>query len=387
MLDKLFETTWWKYVLLILAFLIALFSLLYTNKLVNKLSEEEKKKVELWADAYKHLNLLDDEAGDITFVLEVIRNNESVPVILVDENDNIISYKNLDLEKSQNKQYLAEQLEIMKTGHDPIVIEYLEGSRNYIYYQDSIIVQQLRYFPYIQLLVISIFLFISYLAFNASQRYEQNRVWVGMAKETAHQLGTPLSSLMAWVEYFKEMPETKIDESIVKELEKDLNRLTVVTERFSKIGSSPVLKKENLYEILGGMVEYLNTRVSRKIKIVLDASGFEEYRVFLSRPLFEWVIENMSKNSIDAMDGNGSVILRLSESNRHIFIDVIDEGKGIPHTHFEKVFKPGYSTRKRGWGLGLSLAKRIIKDFHKGDIFVKESELNVGTTMRIKLPK
>jgi signal transduction histidine kinase len=385
MFDKLYEKKWWKYALLIFAFLIAVMSLLYTNSLVDRLSKEEKRKAELWANAYKHLNQMGDEMGDITFLLDVIRSNETVPVILVDENDNIVSAKNLNEDRINQEAYLREQLEIMKAGHAPIEIEYAEGAKNYIYYKDSVIVQQLRYFPYAQLFVISIFLLVAYLAFNASRRYEQNRVWVGMAKETAHQLGTPLSSLIAWVEYFKEAGELKLDKSIVTELEKDLNRLTVVTERFSKIGSSPILKKENMLEVLNQSVEYFNTRISKKISIKFNNHGNEDIHAFISRPLFEWVIENLLKNAIDAMNGEGSIVIELSETNRHIIIDISDTGKGIARSDFENVFKPGFSTRRRGWGLGLSLAKRIISNYHKGEIFVKESEIGKGTVMRIRL--
>lgn len=384
-MNFLFLKEWWKYFLLIFAVLIGAFSLLYTNNLVHELSEEEKRKIELWASANKLVNEVDDDSEALNFLSEVIRKNETVPVILVDEEHNIIDSRNLDEDRSDDEEYLRSQLDIMESQHEPIMIEHSE-TRNYIYYKESNLVRQLRIFPYVQLLIISIFVGIAYLAFNASRKYEQNRVWVGLAKETAHQLGTPLSSLMAWVTYLESKDDKSLDDTVVQELKKDVERLQLVTDRFSKIGSSPALRKVDIYQLVQDSVQYLSNRLSKNVTVNVEKEGDEECYAFVSPPLFGWVIENLTKNAMDAMPGGGELTFRISPQKNNIFIDVIDTGKGIPSTYHEKIFEPGYTTRKRGWGLGLSLARRIIQYYHKGKLFVKESEPDKGTTLRIKLP-
>ncbi len=373
----------WKLFLLIAAVIIGISSLWYTNKLVNKLSEEERKKVELWADAARQLADVSINAGDIGFTLNVLQSNTTVPAILTDEKNNIISKKNLDTLRENDNAYLQEELRIMQEQHPPIEVKFGNGQKNFIYYKDSVLLNQLRYYPYFQLAVIALFLLVSYLAFSTSRKAEHNQVWVGMAKETAHQLGTPLSSLMAWVEYLKE----KVNGEHLTEIEKDINRLNTITERFSKIGSAPALKKENVLEVLEHSVAYIKTRTSSHVSFSL--TNLQSHQVFapLNAPLFEWVLENLFKNAIDAMSAEGSINISVLDQQQFVYIDVADNGKGIPKSKFKTVFKPGYTSKNRGWGLGLSLSKRIVEEYHNGQIFVKSSDLNKGTTFRIVLKK
>lgn len=375
----------WKLLLLIAAILIGALSLWYTNRLVKRLSEEERKKVELWAQGTRELATMTDDGGPIGFIFEVITNNNTVPVILANEENEIISFRNLDSLKSREPKYLEQQLAKMKEERAPIVISLPNGQENYIYYRESLLLTQLRYYPYFQLGVIALFLLVSYLAFSASRKAEQNQVWVGMAKETAHQLGTPLSSLMAWVEYLKLKKDP--NDKYITEVEKDIKRLNTITERFSKIGSAPALNKENLAEVLQHSVDYMKSRVSSKLKIKLNAPETKNIYVPMNAPLFEWVIENILKNAIDAMQGIGSITIQLNENGQHSFIDIADTGKGLSKSQYKTIFKPGYTTKSRGWGLGLSLSKRIIEEYHKGQIFVKHSQQGKGTTFRIILPK
>ncbi len=375
----------WKLLLLAAAILIGLLSLWYTNNLVKKLSEEERKKVELWAEASRQLADISVESGDVGFTLNVLQNNNTVPAILTDEQMRFVSGKNLDSTKAGDSSYIKHELEIMRKQHEPIEIVFANNQKNFIYYRDSDLLNQLRYYPYFQLGIIALFLIVSYLAFSTSRKAEQNQVWVGMAKETAHQLGTPLSSLMAWVEYLK----TQVNEnkSHIPEIEKDLNRLNTITERFSKIGSAPSLKKENVMEVITNSISYIRTRSSSKVEFVVNNE--QNYEVFapLNVPLFEWVLENLFKNSIDAMSGEGSISINVLDQQQFVYIDITDTGKGIPKSKFKTVFKPGYTSKSRGWGLGLSLSKRIIEEYHDGHIFVKSSEQNTGTTFRIVLKK
>jgi signal transduction histidine kinase len=375
----------WKLLLMVAAFFIGAASLWYTNRLVQQLSEEERKKVELWAQGTRELATMTDDGGPIGFIFEVITNNNTVPVILVNEEDEIISFRNLDSLKSLEIRYLTQQLNKMKEEKPPIVITLPNGQENYIYYRESTLLTQLRFYPYFQLGVIALFLLVSYLAFSASRKAEQNQVWVGMAKETAHQLGTPLSSLMAWVEYLK-LKQDKEDKYIV-EVEKDINRLNTITERFSKIGSAPALNNENLAEVLQHSLDYMKSRVSAKLKMKLNSPETKAILVPMNAPLFEWVIENLLKNAIDAMKGIGSITINLTENNHQAIIDLTDAGSGLSKAQFKTIFKPGYTTKSRGWGLGLSLSKRIIEEYHGGQILVKASYPGKGTTFRIILPK
>lgn len=396
---------YWKLLLLLFAMFIGVFSLWYTNALVQKLAQEEEKKIQQWAEAtklivstgfmedfsslrevdtnqYHQLDLLMNEVNN--FLSNIQKQNVTIPVILTDEKDNIISHRNLDNDKANDTLYLTKQLQLMEEEHEPIIIELYANSKNYIYFKNSLLLTQLKYYPYFQLSVIALFMLVSYLAFSASRRSEQNRVWVGMSKETAHQLGTPISSLMAWLEMLKS--EKGADETIVREMEKDVSRLNIITERFSKIGSAPALQNENLVQVIGHAVNYLQSRSSSKVKFAVEYSS-NTIQAPLNVPLFEWVIENLSKNAIDAMDGIGAITFTIREENKQVVIDITDTGKGIPKSKFITVFNPGYTTKKRGWGLGLSLVKRIVEDYHKGTIIVLQSEVNKGTTFRIILNK
>ncbi len=373
----------WKKLLLILALLISAGSLWYTNRLVIKLQEEEKKKIEIWAKATGSLSSTTVDT-DVQFQLEIIQNNSTIPAILTNSNNEKQSCINLDSLKSLDPNYIKEQIAEMKAQHAPIEINFDGNKKNYIYYKDSTILTQLKYYPYFQLLVIALFLFVSYLAFSTSRKAEQNQVWVGMAKETAHQLGTPLSSLIAWLEIIK--GKSPNDEFVI-ELEKDVQRLSTITDRFSKIGSAPALKKENLTTVIENAIGYIRTRSSSKVVFSLENSQQYDVEAPLNIALFDWVLENIFKNAIDAMSGEGNIHVKITDQQQFAYIDISDTGKGIPKSKYKDVFKPGFTSKSRGWGLGLSLSKRIVEEYHEGQIFVKSSELNKGTTFRIVLKK
>ena len=374
----------WKLILLVAALLIGMGSLWYTNQLVNKLSEEERKKVELWAEATRQISDTNADVGDISFPLSVLTNNITVPVILTDAKRKVISIRNLDSSKANDKQYLLQELAIMKSQREPIEISFAGNQKNYIYYKDSYLLTQLRYYPYFQLAVIALFLIVSYIAFSTSRKAEQNQVWVGMAKETAHQLGTPLSSLMAWLEYLKSKAHP---DEYITEIEKDIARLNTITERFSKIGSAPALKKENLTEVMQNAINYIRTRASSKVNFQLVNQQSYNVEAPMNVALFDWVLENIFKNSIDAMSGEGTILIQITDQQQFAYIDITDSGKGISKSKYKTVFKPGYTSKNRGWGLGLSLSKRIVEEYHAGQIFVKNSDPHKGTTFRIVLRK
>ncbi len=374
----------WKLLLLFVALLIAAASILTTNKLVKQLSKEERKKVELWALGMRQLSGLDNQEKDYTFILEVIKNNETVPVILTDKNGNVVSTRNLDPDRENDPKYLEHQLEKMKKENEPIEIILLDGNKNYIYYKESVLLTRLFYFPIIQFVVMIIFLLVAYLAFSTSRKAEQNQVWVGMSKETAHQLGTPTSSLLANLELLK---LKKADQEIVDEFEKDINRLEKITERFSKIGSVPKLKKQDIVPVLVNAVNYIKARSSDKINFQFNFSANDQILLPFNASLFEWVIENLCKNAIDSMEGVGTLSVILDDRIQYLYIDIKDQGKGIPKSKYTTIFQPGFTTKKRGWGLGLSLSKRIIEAYHNGKIFVYHSEINKGTIIRIVLKK
>lgn len=386
------DNTKLKWIILAVSVFISVGSIYYTNILVNQLKEREKQQVELFAKALEYTLMNDD--GNIVFITdEIIFKNKSVPVIWLTK-DNEYQYANIDINASwpqeRKNEFLRKEIERMKESYDPIEIVLRDDStgevfgKQYVYYENSFLLTQLIAFPYIQLSVLAIFGFISYLAFNYSRTAEQNQVWVGLAKETAHQLGTPLSSLMAWVEVLRDDPDIK-NKGIVDELDKDIRKLRVVTERFSSIGSTPVLKDENIYHLVNNVVGYLQPRVSSKINFEVYTLS-EKIQAQVHAPLFEWVVENLCKNSVDAMGSTGTIAIKiLRGSDRKVFVDISDTGKGIPKTMVPNVFKPGFTTKKRGWGLGLALAKRIIEMYHEGKIFVKSSEENQGTTFRIEL--
>lgn len=374
----------WKLLLLVVAVIIGILTFLITNNLAKKLAVEERKKVELWALGMRQLSALENEDKDYTFILEVIKNNETVPVILTDKEGQIISSRNLDPHKGNDPDYLSKQLEKMENDNDPIEITLLDGNKNFIYYKESILLTRLFYFPIIQFGVITLFLLVSYIAFSTSRKAEQNQVWVGMAKETAHQLGTPTSSLMASLELLR---LKNVDEKVVAEFEKDVNRLEKITERFSKIGSVPKLQKQNIVETLTHAIQYIKARSSEKIKFNTNFSENDKVLIPFNASLFEWVIENLFKNAIDSMEGIGTISVNIDDRIQYLFIDIIDEGKGLTKSKYKTIFQPGYTTKQRGWGLGLSLSKRIIELYHDGKIFVNHSEIDKGTNMRIVLKK
>jgi len=441
----------------------------YTNELFNKIKTEERKKVELWAEATKQLS---KELSDYSFVLKVVSDNTTVPVILADEHGTPITSRNLNPEKEKDTTYLRQQMNIMGAEKDPIEINIYKGQKNYLYYQDSklfselknvlddlvksfisevavnsasvpviytdstklnviasgnidlqkikdtaflkttitdmaaknqpievefgdgsksyifyqesTLLTQLKYYPFVMFAIIGLFLLIAYLLFSTARKVEQNQVWVGMAKETAHQLGTPLSSLIAWLEYLK---SKGLAQDTAVEIEKDIKRLETITERFSKIGSVPKLDKVDLLSVLNEAVDYIKLRTSKNILFTIDAGNQQEVIAQLNIPLFEWVIENLCKNAVDSMVGSGSITITLSDQTQFVYIDITDTGKGIPKSKYKTVFEPGYTTKRRGWGLGLSLTKRIIENYHSGKIFVKSSEIDKGTTFRIVLNK
>lgn len=489
----------WKIGLSIAALLIIFTSLWYTNQIVDEISDEERTKAKLWADAVQRkaklvkftnelfiklqteerkkaelyalaTKQLNNDLSDISFVLKVLQDNTTVPVILTDQNGKVTASRNLDSSVANNPEALKNEIKMMGSMYEPVIIDYYKGQKNYLYYKDSRLfndikvvfdsliksfisdvinstslpviytdssktkiidignidpdkiktpdllkqtiqkmasdnqpievdlgdnsknyifyeqsklLTQLKNYPYIQFTVIGLFLIIAYVLFSISRKAEQDQVWVGMSKETAHQLGTPISSLMAWIEYLK---TNEVDPSVLNEMNRDINRLQMITERFSKIGSQPALQKEDINNVLKNAFDYLKERTSKNIEYKINFSSVP-YQVLLSVPLFDWVIENITKNAIDAMDGKGQFIVNVSEVSNQIAIDLTDTGKGIPKSNYKSVFKPGYTTKKRGWGLGLSLCKRIIENYHNGQIYVLQSEEGQGTTFRILLQK
>ena len=345
--------------LVLLAFIIVGTTLWYTNNLANQFKIEEKKKVALWAKATKELSDINNLNYDVGFIFEVVNNNTTVPAIQINSSGDIIAYRNI--KKANSNDDLNQELELMKRKYPPIEIELINGSKEYIYYKDSSLLQQLKYFPFLMLLIIGAFMLIAYSSFSNARIAQQNKVWTGMAKETAHQIGTPLSSLIGWLEHLKQQKKL---ETVTKEIQKDLDRLTIIASRFSKIGSLPKLNKVNIIPMLKNSIHYMKKRASSRISINLEASQ-ESIKARINIDLFEWVIENILKNSIDAINEKGTIIVKISDSNENITIDMIDNGKGIKRPFFKEIFKPGFTSKKRGWGLGLSLVQRIIRDYHK----------------------
>lgn len=366
--------------LIILAAVIVGISIIFTNHLAASIAKEEHRKMETWAEATRLL--LNDEYSD--FIFNIIEQNENIPVIIVDDRDRYISSRNFNEPKINVEQYYEKQIKRLKSVNPPIEIKLDETTSQYIYYDNSNLLKMLGYFPYIQLSIIALFLMLVIWAISTDKRAEQDKLWAGLSKETAHQLGTPISSLMAWNEILK----TKIGENdiIISEINKDIERLKIITERFSKIGSIPELSKQNISKITEQAVNYMLNRTSKKITYSVEDTS-TEHICLISTPLFEWVIENLCKNAIDAMEGKeGSIDFELFNQEDTLIIEVTDSGRGIERGKFKSIFEPGYTTKQRGWGLGLSLAKRIIEEYHEGKIFVKSSELGLGTTFRIELP-
>ena len=376
-----------KVLLLTFAFLIGFFSLWYTNGLVNKLELRERAKIATWADATRLIASPKFE-GDVNFLFKIIEANTTIPVILTDENGIVKGSRNLDSTGYNGNNFMRDKIKTMELENDPIEVEYIAGQNIKIFYENSELLNQLRIYPYFQLGIIALFLTISYFAFSYSRRSEQNKVWAGMSKETAHQLGTPLSSLIGWVDYLKE-GEYSVPPKILDEINHDLERLNLITERFSKIGSKPSLSIYSLHEVLSESTLYINSRTSNKVSIeIKDLDKLSVINVSVNKPLFAWVIENLCKNAVDAMNGEGKIWFEVFEDDsNYIFIDIHDTGKGIPVNKQKTIFKPGYTTKKRGWGLGLSLVKRIIENYHQGKIYVKSSEIGKGSHFRIELLK
>lgn len=371
-----------KYVFILIALAIVVFSVWFTNSLAHKLATEESRKIEIWAEATRQF-ILADENTDIDFVSSIIEGNTTIPVYMVDDKDQIIFSRNVKEPLKNKEAFYASEIARLKTYRAPIEVKLDENTTQYIYYDDSLLLKQLHYFPYIQFSVIFVFLLMAFIAFAGTKKAEQNQVWVGLSKETAHQLGTPISSLLAWQELLKsKYPEDKL----MPEMGKDINRLRIIAERFSKIGSQPELKQEDLVATVENAINYMKSRTSNKVEISLSYDK-QPLVSNLNVPLFEWVIENLCKNAIDAMNGAGKIHFALSEHERFLQIDVSDTGKGIERSRFKTIFKPGYTTKRRGWGLGLSLTKRIVESYHHGKIFVKQSEIGIGTTFRILLYK
>ena len=372
-----------KIALIVIAMLLGVASLIFSNFLVRDLEREEATRMEIWTEAMRAFNNA-DESTDLTLVLTVIRGNNTIPVIVLDDRGGIESYSNVRIHGTDTLGYLMHQAAAMRGAGNIIRMDMNEPGRYYeVCYDDSLMLKRLGAYPYVQFGVFIVFLLVALFALLSMKRSEQNRVWVGLSKETAHQLGTPISSLMAWTEMLR---STYPDDELIPEMSKDVNRLEVIAERFSKIGSLPEKTPENLGDALTRVVDYITRRSSAHVAIrcVLPERPII---VRMCSPLFEWVIENLCKNAIDAMDGAGSITLHVAQTDERVYIDVTDTGKGIHKSHFGSVFSPGFTTKKRGWGLGLSLAKRIIESYHKGRIYVKHSELGKGTTFRIELQK
>ena len=387
----------WKFTLIGIAIIIGISSLFVTNTLVNELKTEERKKIELWAQATKHLVSITGE-GDYSLAIKVISENNNIPVILVDACDSILENRNFQIYTKVDSfffstgilsptnitaRFLRSELnKIKESGSDPIEINIIDD-KQWIYYKDSALLNRLRYYPIYQLVFIGLFMFIAYLTFSASRKSEQNKVWAGMAKETAHQIGTPLSSLMAWLELLKEKEGAG---QMATEMEKDIKRLETITDRFSKIGSKSELAKTDILALISRSIEYLKSRMSVNTKFLINVPK-KEILIPLNSILFEWVIENLVKNAADAMKGKGEIFVDVIEEDSNVTINISDTGEGIDRSIIKNVFKPGVTSKKRGWGLGLSLSKRIIEEYHKGRIFVRQSEKGVGTTFTIRLPK
>jgi len=376
----------WRSALALVAIAIVTVSIFYSNFLAKKIADDEKQKIEQWLQAVSDINNPSVTSTDLASKI-LTENSEGIPMITVTETDSILDHYNLDTVKIRtNKNYLKDKLEEFKTGYAPIVWKnpLNPSQNNLVYYGESNLLKQIRYFPIVQLLVVALFIIITLVAIGARNKSTQNQVWAGMAKETAHQLGTPISSLQGWVEMLKDQSGS---EKIAVEMSKDVERLKLVSDRFGKIGSTPQLEEVNIVKQVENMVSYIKRRSTDKVSFSINSQGEDEIIGMINAPLFDWVIENLLKNALDAMDGHGSIAVQIKNEAAQVLIDVSDTGKGISKKNIPNVFKPGFTTKKRGWGLGLSLSKRIIEQYHRGEIFVKQSEVGKGTTFRILLKK
>ena len=369
-----------KYVFIIGAVVIAIASVFVSDLLIKDLAREERQKIEVWAEATRVVTS-EDPSLNMKLILQIIQGNTSIPVMLCNEQDSVMNYKNIELPEKNVEGFLYQKAQELKKKNQPIPIDMEDGTFQYLYYDDSINLKRLLIYPYAQLSVMAVFILIAFLALTSTKRAEQNKVWVGLSKETAHQLGTPISSLIAWVEYLK-MKE--VDPSLLEEMEKDVKRLETIADRFSKIGSQPEPVPLDIRDSIRAALNYMETRISSKVKITVEVPE-EPVMVLMNDSLFVWVVENLCKNAVDAMGGQGDIRFHIEEKAKKVYIDVSDTGKGILKSKFKTVFNPGYTTKKRGWGLGLSLVKRIIESYHGGKIYVKNSEIGKGTTFRIEL--
>lgn len=381
-----------KILILIVAFAAMAGSIMYTNLLANRLAEEEHQRMNIWAEATRQF-ILAEPGEDINFVSSIIEGNTSIPVFMTDQDGRYMFSRNVNLPKRLQQEgkeeevtaYYQKEVDRLRESTEPIEVRLGPDMVQYIYYDESNLLRQLQYLPYIQLLLILAFGLIAAISIAATQRAEKNKVWVGLSKETAHQLGTPISSLYAWNEILK--AQYPNDPSF-QEIERDIHRLSTITERFSKIGSRPQLTPTAVKPIVEDTIRYMQSRTSSRILYYISADNLrKETEALLAAPLFAWVIENLIKNAVDAMEGEGSISIKMNETERHILIDVRDTGKGIERRLWRRIFQSGYTTKQRGWGLGLSLAKRIICDYHHGRIFVLHSEIGKGTTFRISIKK
>lgn len=371
---------WWKAALIAFGVVIGIVSLFYTETFLKELRAEEERKIVLWAKAVEAVFLSEDDSN-LAFYSQIIQDNKTIPVILVNDADEIIAHRNLDVPESNPERYLNRKLEEFKESGQVLENPYLDGKTNYLYYKGSSLLTKLRLYPLLLLGVISIYMLISYMAFSNARRSEQNKVWTGMAKETAHQIGTPLSAMLGWVAYLKDKyPQ----EEAFGEMERDVNRLTAITERFSKIGSQPELTHTALTNTIENSLDYLVNRLGKNVTFTSNIDS--DLQAQHNPQLISWVLENLITNATDALEGKGEIEVEARLNGTDIFIFVKDSGKGIPSNIQRSIFKPGYSTKSRGWGLGLSLAKRIVDEYHKGSISLVDSQLNQGSTFKITLP-
>lgn len=377
----------WKIYLGIAGMIIVLASLLYSNYLAGEFVEREQKMASHWLEATTALAESDDEDDlycDLSLHQKIIESNSTIPVILTDHNNNALIGRNFGAVLDEDTEFLQKQVNrLIEMGVEPLKSPY-----NFLYFKESKIVTQFRYFPYVQFLLIASFVLFGYFGINAARKAEQNRVWVGLAKETAHQLGTPISAIVAWIEHLRLMKEEDVEvNEILNELQNDVDRLELIANRFSKIGSVPKLESVNIVEELEKCKDYMQKRASRRVEFHFPKREEQKLQADINPPLFDWVIENLLRNALDAMSSKGKISADVMDDPNYVYIDISDTGKGIPNNNFAKVFEPGFTTKKRGWGLGLSLAKRIIEEYHSGKIFVKKSKEGVGSTFTIQLPK
>ncbi len=384
-------------VFLLVSLGLVAFFLYVSNNLVSDLAAQERERMQIWADATKQIADIGQsdasQGADIDFLFSIIERNHTIPVLLTDDEGNILLHRNFDLPDAidslapyyispANEAFLNAKLDNLRKRANVIHIIITPDNLQHLYYDDSKLLRRLSYYPYIQLFVMLAFILVVYFAVNSTRRAEQNKVWVGLSKETAHQLGTPISSLMAWMELLQSMG---VDPDTVREMNKDVNRLSTIASRFSKIGSRPKMENADVNSVIAGAASYMATRISSRITLTVTEAS-EPLEVKMCAPLFEWVMENLIKNAVDAMEGSGSITIEIRQEGHKAHITVTDTGKGIPRKNHKTVFNPGYTTKKRGWGLGLTLAKRIIEQYHMGRIFVSRSEPGAGTTFTIDLP-